>query len=212
MLQKHIGDDPNFATTVATSLSNKADLASPIFTGTVDFTSATVNGIEIPPGTTVSDTAPSTPDAGQLWWNSTDGTLYIYYDSFWVTAVTGVTGPTGPTGLTGPAGPTGPTGADGTFSSTQTVQTNTGVYTLTSADAGKLILNSDALTVTVQGLTVGQQVDFLQDATSQITFVAGAGMTLTSKRGNLKTSERYSPAGIKCVASNTYVLVGDLGG
>lgn len=29
---------------------------------------------------TVSDTAPSSPTHGDLWWDSTDGTMYIYYD------------------------------------------------------------------------------------------------------------------------------------
>jgi hypothetical protein len=43
-----LGDDANFATTVAISLSNKADLSSPAFTGTVDFSNSTVQGIEIP--------------------------------------------------------------------------------------------------------------------------------------------------------------------
>jgi hypothetical protein len=36
-------------------------------------------------------------------------------------------------------------------------------------------------------------------------------MTLNSKGGNLLTAEQYSPAGVKCVATDTYVLVGDLG-
>jgi nucleoside phosphorylase len=29
---------------------------------------------------TISDTAPGTPAAGDLWWNSADGTLYVYYN------------------------------------------------------------------------------------------------------------------------------------
>ena len=82
---------------------------------------------------------------------------------------------------------------------------------LTSADAGKLILNSAAITITVEGLTVGQQVDFLQNTADQITFAAGSGITLNSKGGNMKTEAQYSPVGVKCVATDTYVLVGDLG-
>lgn len=39
---------------------------------------------------TTSDTAPSTPADGDLWWNSTDGNLYVYYDdgtsSQWVSS------------------------------------------------------------------------------------------------------------------------------
>jgi hypothetical protein len=111
----------------------------------------------------------------------------------------------------GPAGADGADGADGTFSSTQTIETKSSAYTLVSGDAGKLILNSAAITITVEGLAVGQQVDFLQNVAGQITFAAGAGKTLNGADGNLKTAAQYSPAGVKCVATDTYVLVGDLG-
>ena len=58
----------------------------------------------------VSDAAPSSPSAGQLWWNSTANKLYIYYQdansSQWVQATTpGATGATGATGAAGAAGP-----------------------------------------------------------------------------------------------------------
>ena len=43
-----LSDDASFATTVTNSLAEKAPLASPTFTGTVDFSSATVQGLEIP--------------------------------------------------------------------------------------------------------------------------------------------------------------------
>jgi hypothetical protein len=42
---------------------------------------------EIPPGTTASTTPPVNPEVGELWWNTTTGILYIYYDGFWVEAV-----------------------------------------------------------------------------------------------------------------------------
>jgi hypothetical protein len=127
----------------------------------------------------------------------------------------GATGATGPTGATGAdstvPGPTGPTGATGTFSSTQTVESKSSNYTLTSDDAGKLITNSAAVTITIEDvLTVGQQVDFLQTNAAQITF-AGSGITLVSKESNLKTAAQGSPAGVKCVASGVYYLIGDLG-
>jgi hypothetical protein len=102
-------------------------------------------------------------------------------------------------------------GVAGGFDSAQTIETVATSRALTSADAGKLILNSAGITITVEGLSVGQQVDFLQNVAGQITFAAGAGMTLNSKGGNLLTAEQYSPAGVKCVATNTYVLVGGLG-
>ena len=124
----------------------------------------------------------------------------------------GIQGPTGPTGATGDTGPTGPTGADGTFSSAQTITDKSGNYALQASDAGTLITNSAAITITVDNvLSVGEQVDFLQNNASQITFAAGSGVTLNSKDSNLKTNAQYSPASVKCISSGVYVLVGDLG-
>jgi hypothetical protein len=113
--------------------------------------------------------------------------------------------------LEGADGANGADGVDGGFDSTQTIETKSANYTLTSADAGKLILNSAAITITVEGLSVGEQVDFLQNTADQITFAEGVGMTLNSKDDNLKTSAQYSPASVKCIATDTYVLIGDLG-
>jgi len=45
----------------------------------------------------VSDTAPSSPTAGALWFNSSQGRLFSYYDSSWV-EISGAVGATGPTG------------------------------------------------------------------------------------------------------------------
>jgi hypothetical protein len=80
---------------------------------TTNGSAASWAAIDIPPGTTVSDTAPSTPESGQLWWDSSDGVLYIYYDSYWVQAVTGVTGPAGTNGTDGIDGSDGTNGTDG---------------------------------------------------------------------------------------------------
>ena len=114
-------------------------------------------------------------------------------------------------GVKGDTGDAGTDGTDGTFSSAQTIETKSSAYSIVSGDAGKLILNSAAITITVEGLAVGQQVDFLQNVAGQITFAAGAGKTLNGADGNLKTAAQYSPAGVKCVATDTYVLLGDLG-
>lgn len=79
---------------------------------------------------TLGDTPPAAPLIGELWWDSTSGNLFVWYDDGtsiqWVpaTATTaglpGPAGPTGPTGppgadstVPGPAGPTGPTGPAG---------------------------------------------------------------------------------------------------
>lgn len=56
-------------------------------------------------GITVSDTIPSSPTTGQLWFESDTGKLFIYYDSSWVDI-------SGSDGATGPQGPAGSDGAD----------------------------------------------------------------------------------------------------
>jgi hypothetical protein len=71
-------------------------------------------------------------------------------------------------------GPSGPAGADGGFASAQTtVNTSDPTRTLSQSDVGKLFCFDSSSTITVQGLTTGQQVDFLQTGTGQITFQAG---------------------------------------
>jgi len=78
---------------------------------------------------TVSEIAPITPADGNLWFNSEDGQLYVYYEdgdsNQWVSAASGVTGPQGIQGIQGiqgeqgiqgiqgETGPEGPAGADG---------------------------------------------------------------------------------------------------
>lgn len=101
-------------------------------------------------------------------------------------------------------------GVAGGFDSAQAIETKSANYSLTSADAGKLILNSAAITITVEGIEVGKQVDFLQSGADTITFAAGAGVTLSSKGSALTTAAQGSPASIKCVATDTYWLIGDL--
>lgn len=140
------------------------------------------------------------PDAPSVDDTFTSGNkTWVWNGSVWNTVTTQV-------------GATGPTGPQGGFDSTQTISDKSANYALLGTDAGTLITNSAAVTITVDDvLSVGEQVDFLQNGSDQITFAAGAGVTLNSKDGNLKTSAQYSPASVKCVASGVYVLVGDLG-
>jgi hypothetical protein len=115
-------------------------------------------------------------------------------------------------GYGGVQGTAGINGTDGGFDTGQTIDDKATSYSLVSGDAGKLITNSGAITITVDNvLSVGEQVDFLQNNALQITFAAGSGVTLNSKGAKLLTSAQYSPASVKCVASGVYVLVGDLG-
>lgn len=83
-------------------------------------------------------------------------------------------------------------------------------YTIVAGDAGKMIstTSSSAVTITVQGLTAGQRVDWTQAGTGQITFVAGSGVTLNSGGSKLKSKERYAAGTLICTATNVYTLVG----
>lgn len=85
-------------------------------------------------------------------------------------------------------------------------------YTILASDSGKFVVSTGtAITVTIANvLSVGQRIDFLQDGTGQITFAAGAGVTLQSKSSRLKTSAQRSAASIICVASGQYRLMGDI--
>jgi hypothetical protein len=67
--------------------------------------SAWVNAVIPSSGATVSETPPSSPTTGQVWYESDTGKTFVYYDSFWIEIVgsTGAQGPAGATGATGPA-------------------------------------------------------------------------------------------------------------
>ena len=66
----------------------------------------------------ISTSTPSSPSSGDLWWDSDDGGMNIYYDdgntSQWVEVSTGPTGAQGDTGSAGAAGAQGAQGAQGT--------------------------------------------------------------------------------------------------
>ena len=68
---------------------------------------------------TVSDTAPSSPSAGDLWFDSSDGSLSVYYNdgtsSQWVA-------------VSGPAGPQGQQGNDGSSGSSVTAYANLAAF------------------------------------------------------------------------------------
>jgi hypothetical protein len=75
----------------------------------------------------ISETAPTGPEAGSVWFNSTEGRTYIYYDSTWVDLNPGFVGPQGPPGPNGLNGDTG----DGYLGVTSTTNTTIGVGSTT---------------------------------------------------------------------------------
>ena len=87
-------------------------------------------------------------------------------------------------------------------------------YTLVSGDAGKhkRMTATTAITVTVNTgvFSTDDEVLFEQNNTGQITVAAGSGVTLRNSAAfQAKSSERYAIIGLKCVASNEYILTGE---
>jgi hypothetical protein len=57
---------------------------------------------------------------------------------------------------------------------------------------------------------IGSNMTFVQSGTGQLTFVAGAGVTINSPDGLLSTRVQYSAVSITKVASDAWDLIGDL--
>jgi hypothetical protein len=82
-----------------------------------------------------------------------------------------------------------------------------------AADRGKLIFttSSSAITMTIQsGFGTGERVDILQNGTGQITFAAGAGVTLASRGSRLKSAGQFAGVTLIHLGGGAYRLVGDL--
>lgn len=92
----------------------------------------------------VSATPPAGAVEGDMWFNTEQAGIYVYYDGYWV-LVSGEAGPQGPAGPTGPAGQALPTGG------------STGQYLVklsnTNGDAGWETLpdNTDIIIMSIMG-------------------------------------------------------------
>jgi hypothetical protein len=95
---------------------------------------------------------------------------------------------------------------------TLNAQTGT-TYTAVSSDVNKLVTlsNASAITVTIPNgvFTVGQQINFLQLGAGQVTFQGDGTSTIVSNPG-VKTRAQYSITTIVCIATNTFLLTGDI--
>jgi hypothetical protein len=95
-------------------------------------------------------------------------------------------------------------------------QTGT-TYTLVAADSGKLVTASNASPITVtippSVFAAGEQINLQQIGAGQVTFAAGAGVTITSTGSTAaapKITARYGAATIICTASNVFTIIGGL--
>ena len=96
-----------------------------------------------------------------------------------------------------------------------TVSTQGGTtYTLDADDENSIILFTAGCTITVpanadEALEVGYITHLHQDGASQITVAAGAGVTLNSAEGTLRTRKQNSSVSLIKVASDEWNLIGD---
>lgn len=95
-------------------------------------------------------------------------------------------------------------------------QTGT-TYTTVLADDGKLITCDNAaaiaLTIPPNGTVaygIGTQINIMQLGAGQVTITAGAGVTLRSAGSKLKTKEQYAVATCCKIATDTWVVIGNL--
>ena len=99
---------------------------------------------------------------------------------------------------------------------TLNAQTGT-TYTLVLADAHKLVTlsNASGITLTVPpnssvAFETGDQVNLLQLGAGQVTVAAGSGVTLRSEGSKVKLAGQYALATLVKIASDEWVLVGNL--
>lgn len=99
---------------------------------------------------------------------------------------------------------------------TLNAQTGT-TYTLVLTDAHKFVTlsNASAITLTVPpnssvAFETGDQVNLMQLGAGQVTVAAGSGVTLRSAGSLVKTSAQYAVATLVKIASDEWVLLGNL--
>ena len=95
-------------------------------------------------------------------------------------------------------------------------QTGT-IYTLVAADSGKLVTSSNAsavvITVPPSIFAAGEQINVQSIGAGLTSFVAGAGVTITSTGATSAAPilrAQFSACTIICTASNTFTVIGDL--
>ena len=178
---------------------------------------------------TVSETAPVSPLAGDLWFNCANGKTFIWYNdgtsSQWVEHGTngpagiqgiqgrqGTTGSQGSTGIQGIQGLQGLQGAQGIQgpSTVEIIQPSTNT-TIALTDAGKYLNVSTGVTIdTSTSFSSGNVVSIYNSSAVNITITA-SGVTLrlggTGLTGNRTLAQR-GVATILCVGANDYVITG----
>lgn len=186
--------------------ANKADLASPTFTGTPTAPTAAANTNTTQVATTAFVLGQGNSTAATIAMNGTQaaGSSNLYARADHVH-------------------PTDTSRAASTHTHTSTAITAVDInsqaasYTLVLADASKLILmtSGSAQTVTIPpnssvAFPVGTKIDIVQTGAGQCDVAPGAGVTLNSDTSKRKVNVQY--AAVSCIktATDTWLLVGAL--
>lgn len=95
-----------------------------------------------------------------------------------------------------------------------TLDRKTASYTLVANDNGKMIemnvASANTLTIDASIFSAGNQILISQYGAGQTTITAGAGVTLRSSGGKLKTSAQYALVTIIAISSTEFYVAGDL--
>jgi hypothetical protein len=203
---------------LAASGASNGDLIS--FNGTTWTTSAPVSSSSI----TVSDTAPSPAEQGDLWYNSLTLDAYIYYSSAWVQLFNDDPLVTDLRDLTDVLIDGETYGQVLSYNGTEWANTSlVGIsassasnYTLVLTDMNKTIErdSSSANTVTIPlnssvQFPIGTKISVYQYGTGKTQIIGDAGVTVRSNPG-FYLSARYSVATLVKRAADEWILFGDL--
>jgi hypothetical protein len=117
-----------------------------------------------------------------------------------------------------PVSATQQTALDAKSAITRIINTRTGTsHTFALADAGNVVQtnNASANTHTVPpnssvAFAVGAQIDLIQAGAGQTTVAAGAGVTIRSSGSKLKLTGQYSAATLLKLATDEWLLAGDI--
>jgi len=87
-------------------------------------------------------------------------------------------------------------------------------YAILATDLGTTIRSTgSAITITINNVLTqqGDRIDFIQAGAGQITFAAGAGVTLSSRSSLVKTAGQFAGASVVFGGAGVYYLIGNLG-